>query len=106
MNKQKATPCKSCGAKVVWVMTEAGKKMPIDPDPSEFGNIYFQKDGTVLVLTKYSAEGQRRLGKDLFLSHFVTCPNASSHRKAKSPKAPGQTQSMSCTNQASPGQPV
>lgn len=48
--------CRGCGAPILWVLTPAGRKMPVDP-PDE--------DGTPTV------------------SHFSTCPDASRFRKAK-----------------------
>lgn len=44
--------CTSCASIIFWIVTAAGRKMPIDPD------------GT---------------------SHFATCPNAASHRRARTP---------------------
>jgi hypothetical protein len=48
------TTCRSCGAKVEWVETANGKKMPMDLEPD--------------------AEGNR-------ISHFATCPQANDWRK-------------------------
>lgn len=27
-----ASKCRSCGAPIEWVLTESGKRMPVDPD--------------------------------------------------------------------------
>lgn len=74
--------CKSCGKPILWTKSTNGKAMPIDPDPSPNGNI-FLKGGEALVLTKYSVEGQRKLGNPLYTAHFVTCEYAKKHRRAK-----------------------
>lgn len=56
--------CKSCGAEIVWLKTAQGNNMPVDAS-------------TVLA------------GEDKIFdprhheSHFVTCPNATTHRKRK-----------------------
>lgn len=83
--------CRSCGAPIVWVETEAkgdkpGRKMPLDADPENLsraatfdnGNIIFTKattgDGTPIVRYVPAGPGRAR-------SHFASCPNAKSHRR-------------------------
>ena len=75
--------CSSCGAKILWALTEKGARIPVDPDPRLDGNLllYRRPDGSLLAryLSGESAPpGQRR-----YVSHFVTCPNAKTHRKKK-----------------------
>jgi len=60
--------CKSCGAPIVWKMTDKGKPMPLDPKPK---TVCFQNDdGTITVKLAY-------------ISHFATCIWADQHRKQK-----------------------
>jgi hypothetical protein len=67
--------CKSCGAEVLWARTRKGRRMPLDAEPSPDGNIRLA-DGVAEVV----GEDQRGGNEDLFLSHFVTCPQAAQHR--------------------------
>ena len=53
--------CSSCRAPIVWIITKAGKRMPVDWDSS-----------TV------ELDGVRR-----GVSHFSTCPQADAHRKSR-----------------------
>lgn len=84
--RRAATPrCKSCGAPILWAITEAGKRMPLDYDEHEGGNVFLfkpkpgnkepfrcrigrQEDPTPQFTTRH-------------FSHFATCPNASDHRR-------------------------
>lgn len=69
--------CKSCKAPIRWVHTANGKRMPLNADPVPDGNITI-RDGI-------AHTGQPELfdDKERFTSHFVTCPFAAQHRKAK-----------------------
>lgn len=72
--------CRSCGAPVVWVLTEGGNRMPVDPDPVEGGNIVLtrenESDGTPLAAYAKADPGVMR-----HVSHFATCPSAAQHRE-------------------------
>lgn len=63
--------CASCGARIVWMLTSARRRMPIDADTVEFDELTTD-EATCLPL--FDAE----LGH---VSHFATCPNASKHRR-------------------------
>lgn len=74
--------CSSCGAQIIWAITETGARNPIDPAPVEGGNIRLRVGGDALIYAKV----QREMFDDnddgtRYQSHFVTCPNAPSHRK-------------------------
>lgn len=56
--------CRSCGAEIVWLKTDAGKNMPVDAE-------------TVV------DEGATIFDPDQMTSHFATCPDAAKHRKNK-----------------------
>lgn len=67
--------CKSCGAPILWRVTEGGKSIPLDVEPSDDGN---------LVLFGTGAHPLPKLWTgDRYKSHFATCPNADQHRKAR-----------------------
>jgi len=54
------TKCKSCGAEIVFVLTEKGHKMPVDAG---------------------SWNGEAMYHHGVHVSHFSTCKNADKHRK-------------------------
>lgn len=64
--------CRSCGAPILWAVTNGGKRMPLDATPREGGR-------WVLGTNEHlSARPQTTLlGHD---SHFATCPGAAAHR--------------------------
>lgn len=60
--------CKSCGASIIWVNSEKGRKMPLDLRPI---SVWCRNnDGTITHVRGHQ-------------SHFGTCPNAEAHRKKK-----------------------
>jgi hypothetical protein len=69
--------CKSCGAPVRWARTDAGKNIPIDPDPRPDGNIQLVDAGTHLAARVGAA------GSGSHVAHFVTCPNANGHHQER-----------------------
>jgi hypothetical protein len=72
------TKCRSCGAAIIWMKTAAGKRMPIDAEPSEKGNIVLVEDKgnfEQFDLISYAKPGPR------YTSHFATCPQAAEWRK-------------------------
>lgn len=82
--------CRSCRQAIRWVvMAGSGRRMPLDEAPD--CNL-----GTVMILTAAAGADEGRgvvlsgpaldkaradRGVDLYVSHFVTCPNANSHRR-------------------------
>jgi hypothetical protein len=81
--------CRSCGAPVEWAVTQAGKRMPIDPEPRADGNIQFT--GRILPSERGSVREVRYVTAQAgffddgllarYVSHFATCPDADMHRK-------------------------
>lgn len=66
--------CKSCGDPIEWRQTPAGKRIPIDPEPVEGGNLELVGQSIAKVV---------KAGTGTHVSHFATCPNASSHRRPR-----------------------
>lgn len=76
--------CSSCGARIVWVRTERGKRMPMDPEPYHG----LESAGVFVLRDRYAAEGPLAIAvapaafdEPLYRSHFATCPNADTHRR-------------------------
>lgn len=80
--------CRSCGAEIEWVVvSKSGKNMPIDVIPTDTGNIAklpTTDAATGNKLVEYVMQGGM-LGdhRELYVSHFATCPNADQHRKGR-----------------------
>ena len=65
--------CKGCGAKVRWVKTANGNRMPLDLEPVAT-NVMVEFMGSFVLAPK------------AFVSHFATCPQADKFRgKGKNP---------------------
>jgi len=73
-----AATCKSCEARIVWVETEGGKKMPLDYVPTVDGNVVI-RGGAAHVLHDGEQPGPR---EGRYTCHFQTCPDATKHRGA------------------------
>lgn len=66
--------CQSCGAEVIWVRTERGKRMPLDREESmERGALLFVIDDKGVAHRSQTGRG--------YQSHFSTCPQADRWRK-------------------------
>lgn len=80
--------CRSCNAEIVWAITEKGKHMPVDKDPSRKGNIMLVwRTNDEKPLAIYLNEAQIDAFKGslqahrMHLSHFSTCKDADKWRK-------------------------
>ena len=67
--------CKTCQAEIVWMLTSAGKRVPLDPPEKRYvENLTSTHRGQVEV-------------QDTWLSHFATCPQAAVSTRATAAKA-------------------
>lgn len=79
--------CRSCGAAILWVLTTAGKRMPLDATPTPDGTVSIDPGGRATVRTKDDLADVDRaaaLGGPrprLYRAHFSTCPQAAQHRR-------------------------
>jgi len=77
--------CTSCGAKIIWIRTKAGKHMPCNPELVEY---WLEKDGPNKIVTRNGevvscAFEQMTLIEPTgtgYISHWDTCPSADKHR--------------------------
>lgn len=80
--------CRGCGAKVIWVRSESGKRMPCNPQmvpfwerPGASGKVVLQGSGKVI---SCDFEGPRDEVTGFgYISHFSTCPQAGRFRRKK-----------------------
>lgn len=72
--------CKSCGQAIGWVVTQHGKRMPVDINPvgSQSGFRVGEGDMPLATFVPKSPGGEQ-----LYQSHFATCPNAPKHRRPR-----------------------
>lgn len=66
--------CKTCHAKIIWVVTPSGKSMPLDA-----------RAETVWVLDPEGAQQGSPRAKPMqaYRSHFSTCVDAAQHRRPR-----------------------
>ena len=74
-----AAMCRSCGRHIVWASTEAGKKMPVDLEEVEGGNVRLIRKPGGFFAKVITSQNDVKAHK----SHFATCPNADKHRKSR-----------------------
>ncbi len=80
--------CGTCNSRVIWTLTAAEKRMPVDPDPATEGNLLLVPSQTgrhvrSIVLRDRGLETAAARGEPLHLSHFATCPQADKHRRKR-----------------------
>lgn len=70
--------CRSCGREIIWATSPAGRRLPLDARPVN-PHVYRlrghdetpQAEGVA-----FEAQGA------VYVSHFLTCPNAAQHSKS------------------------
>lgn len=68
--------CKSCGASIMWAKSLlTGRPSPFDAQPTPSGGFVIVKGAS-----RFATDEDRRLHRDLFTSHFATCPQADQWR--------------------------
>ena len=71
--------CVGCGAPIRWVLTVAGKRLPIDPEPTEDGNVVVRDvDGQPRAHVLTGPELPAR--EQAWRPHWATCPKAGEFR--------------------------
>lgn len=76
--------CSSCGAQIIWAVSEEGKPMPVDQAVPRQGNLLlFRRNGKVVAAVACPALREKHPEGPWRISHFATCPDAKKFRKAK-----------------------
>lgn len=78
--------CSSCKARIRWAVTQTGRRIPLDPDPTARGNVRLEPAapaGVAQTAIVIPADQRARYAGQLYLSHFATCPYADQHRKPR-----------------------
>lgn len=79
--------CKGCGAEIIWIKTQTGKKMPCNPDMVMY---WEKKNGKGKIITPngevlscvFEGETEKATGYG-YTTHWNTCPEAKRFRKKK-----------------------
>lgn len=78
--------CRSCDARIRWEHTVTGKLIPLDAEARPDGNIRVGLVGgleVAILLADPAERAAAQVAGPVYVSHFATCPNASSHRKPR-----------------------
>jgi len=75
--------CRSCRMPIRWVVTQNGKRMPLDPVPDPEGNVWIEgmENGVPKVQVALTAADVPANVPIRYVSHFVSCPDRDSWRK-------------------------
>lgn len=68
--------CRACNAEIEWVLTEGGKRMPLDVEPRDDGNLLIVSNHGSTPVVRYVTAGDGNR-----VSHFATCPGANEFRR-------------------------
>lgn len=74
--------CSSCGAPILWAISEKGKRIPMNPEPVVPPGLFVLIDRPghppdAISLARATGPARPRL----YESHFATCPDADRHRR-------------------------
>lgn len=85
--RRRAT-CRSCDAPILWALTAAGNRIPIDYHPNPAGNVRLE-----LVRSAHTSHTEATVlgpleqaiatndGTELYMPHHATCPHGDTWRK-------------------------
>jgi hypothetical protein len=73
--------CRSCQAPITWAVTERGRDMPVNAEPSPDGSIELVERGGQPPLARTLKAADRAGKTNLHRSHFADCPNAPTWRR-------------------------
>ncbi|MGW7196617.1 hypothetical protein [Streptomyces chryseus] len=67
--------CPSCRRPIRWTITQAGKRLAVDPTPDPDGNTAVRRDGTGTYLSRRPSTELPLMGYErLHKPHVATCP--------------------------------
>jgi hypothetical protein len=73
--------CRSCGASIIWTLTPAGKRFPVDAEPDRESGTIFVRAGYMRRLDGDELEEARARDAPLYVAHWATCPQSRSWRR-------------------------
>lgn len=75
----KVTKCRSCHAPVIWAQTLRDKFLPVNPEPSDKGQVTLEEREGKPPLALY--HGVKARGITYYVPHWATCPQSKQWRK-------------------------
>ncbi|WP_053208299.1 hypothetical protein [Jiangella muralis] len=74
MTDRDVRQCSLCGADVVWAITAAGKRQPLNATPDPAGNVAAHRDGTGTRRARAVVPDRPLMGFErLYMPHAATC---------------------------------
>ncbi|MEC3995234.1 hypothetical protein VSR01_17495 [Actinacidiphila sp. DG2A-62] len=66
--------CRDCYREVLWTVTDAGKRLAVDPEPDETGNTAAYRDGTGTFRSRRPTDELPIMAwEKLYVPHVATC---------------------------------
>lgn len=88
VSQLRTTGCQRCGRQIAWCVTVNGKALPIDPEPSERGNVYCQFEDRGRLVGRVRVSGEPRPPGTPFMPHFASCGKPDYAPQAPTPPPP------------------
>ncbi|MBT2453316.1 hypothetical protein [Streptomyces sp. ISL-86] len=67
--------CMDCHREVLWTVTDAGKRLAVDPEPDDTGNTAVYRDGLGTYRSRRPSDELPRMAwEKLHIPHVATCP--------------------------------
>jgi hypothetical protein len=95
--------CRSCGARIVWAVTDNGKRMPVDAQSSldvQGTRLILWTDSEAPTVQRVSSRGAFEVARgELYAgptwgAHWGTCPSAAEHRSYQADRLEGPREAV------------
>lgn len=73
----------NCGADIVWTVTDAGKRMPLNPEPSPDGNVILRTDDHGQIRAHVLTGSQLPAQVEAWVPHHRTCVDSADYRRRR-----------------------
>ena len=75
MTNAEQAHCQSCGRAIIWATSPTGARLPLDARPVTVYGVAPQEG----YATPLAGKADRLDHSPVYISHFLTCPNAGQH---------------------------
>jgi hypothetical protein len=76
--------CQGCAAPILWARwAESGKAVPVDAQVTPQGNLVLSVSASTGQVTAATFSPEAHRGRNRYVAHFATCPQAKKHRRGK-----------------------
>lgn len=79
------TKCRWCNAEILWAVTEKGHRIPLDPSPSDRGNVALEFHPRGTPTATILGDLAKATGP-LWIAHFATCPKVKRGKTKPNPQ--------------------